>query len=101
MIYTEEHSSFWQRLKRFVFGGEGFKREVKHQIRLLLLFTLGFTIAFTWRQTIFDTTSELIKHFYTPNGIISLSILSSLLITATSLILIWILSKVLMDERDY
>ncbi|MEK6889411.1 MAG: hypothetical protein AABW80_04885 [Nanoarchaeota archaeon] len=101
MIYSQEHSSIGQRIKRFIFGGEGFKKEVKHEIRLLLLFTLGFTIAFTWRQTIFDATSEVIKYIFHPNGIFSLSILTSVLITLVSLILILVFSKILKDKQDH
>lgn len=82
-------------LKRFFFGGDSFKKEFKSEVRLLIMFTLGFTIAFTWRQTIFDTTQNLVSLITNITNSTSLSILSSICITITSLILIWIISKTL------
>jgi ABC-type Fe3+ transport system permease subunit len=89
------------KLKRFIFGGEKFKKEVKHQIRLLIIITLGFTVAFTWRQTIFDSTQSLVKLITDVQSTMSLSVLSSLIITIVSLILIWITSRLLMDGPDH
>jgi hypothetical protein len=89
------------KLKRFIFGGENFKKEVKNQIRLLIIITLGFTVAFTWRQTIFDSTQSLVRLITDVQGAMSLSVLSSLIITIVSLILIWITSRLLMDGPDH
>ena len=43
-----------KRLYRFFIGSKNFENEFKKQVRMLVVVTFGFTIAFTWRQTIFD-----------------------------------------------
>ena len=85
------------RIKTFFMGGESFKKEVKKQVRILILFTLGFTIAFTWRQTIFDITESLVILITHIQGETSLSILTSFSITVISLILIWVTARFLQD----
>lgn len=37
-----------------------FKREFKRQIRLAIVAAIGFTIAFAWREVIFDTFQDFI-----------------------------------------
>ena len=44
----------------FFIGGQNFRREFKRQVRLLIIITLGFTIAFAWRQTVFDAVEILV-----------------------------------------
>jgi len=38
-----------------------FKKEFKKQIRMMIVIALGFTIAFTWRQTVFDVSKAIIN----------------------------------------
>lgn len=94
-----EDKFFNHSLKRFFIGGEGFKKEVKQQIRLLIIVTLGFTIAFSWRQTIFDSTERLIDFLFHFESSVSSSIITSLAITVISLVLIWIASKILAERE--
>ena len=69
-----------KRLYNFFIGGRKFKKEFKKQARLLVIITLGFTIAFTWRQTIFDLSQELVKLFVNIQNSATLSILASIII---------------------
>ncbi|MBI3333998.1 hypothetical protein HYZ97_00750 [Candidatus Pacearchaeota archaeon] len=87
-----------EHIKRFLFGGENFKQEFKAQLRLLIVVTLGFTIAFSWRQTFFDSTQRIVQLITHVQDTTGLSILSSLSITIISLIIIWGTTAWLSDE---
>jgi len=77
-----------------------FKHEFRRQARMLIIFTLGFTIAFTWRETIFEISQRLVEavtHIKSSN---SLSIITSSFITVISLAVIYVSSHMLKDEFD-
>ena len=84
----------------FFIGGENFKKEFRRQLRLLIIVTLGFTIAFTWRQTVFDTTQSLVVFLTKVHGSAALSILTSTLITIFSLAIMYITSMTLQDHSN-
>lgn len=86
-----------ERIKRFLFGGDSFKKDFISQIKSLVVFTLGFTIAFSWRQTIFDTTEKIVESILKIQSSSALSILTSTFITIFSVIIIWIILKFLDD----
>jgi len=89
-----------KRLYNFFIGGRRFKREFKRQARLLIAITLGFTIAFTWRQTVFDISQSAVKFITHVQSSEILSILTSIFITIFSLIFIYIVSHFLKEDRD-
>ena len=78
-----------------------FREEFKKQIRLTIIITLGFTIAFTWRQTIFDLSEALIETILDIRDDATLSILTSTFITVVSVLLIYITSRILKEETNY
>jgi ABC-type Fe3+ transport system permease subunit len=80
--------------------GRRFRKEFRRQLRLLILVTLGFTIAFTWRQTIFDVAKEFVQFVTDIQNSATLSILSSVLITLISILLIYLTSHALKDTFD-
>jgi len=84
----------------FLVGGKNYKSEVKKQIRLLIVITLGFTIAFTWRQTIFDASQAIVQYLAGINDSVTSSILTSTFITIVSLILILIAAHFLKPSPD-
>ena len=77
-----------------------FKREFSKQIRLLITFTLGFTIAFTWRQTVFDASQAIVEFFIHVKNSTTLSVLTSLLITIVSVLLIYLAAHFLKDNLE-
>jgi len=87
-----------KRLYRFFVGGRRFHDEFRKQIRLLIIFALGFTIAFTWRQTIFDMSKTFVQFLTNVTDSSSLSILTSTFITIISIILIYLTSHFLKDK---
>ena len=76
-------------------------REFRKQLRLLIIVTLGFTVAFTWRQTVFDLSLSIVKAFTSIESTSALSILASSFITLVSLGLIYATSHILKDKPDY
>lgn len=89
-----------RKFKNFFYIGSKFKKEFKKQIRYLIIITLGFTIAFTWRQTIFDLSQSFIKSITHIENLESLSILTSLFITFFGILLIY-LSAHFLKNNDY
>ncbi|MEK6760908.1 MAG: DUF5654 family protein [Nanoarchaeota archaeon] len=87
-------------LHRLFGTGRSFRREFKRQIRLLIIITLGFTIAFTWRQTVFDLSLAFVKSMTNIRNDSELSILASLFITVLSVVLIYLVAHLLKDS-DY
>jgi len=43
-----------KRVSNYFYIGQKYKEEFRKQVRAIITFTLGFTIAFAWRETIFD-----------------------------------------------
>jgi len=76
-----------------------FKQEFKKQIRFAITAAIGFTIAFSWRETVFDMflnfTSRVldlsIDHYST-------KIYTAVLITLLGVLLIFFTSKILKDK---
>ena len=83
--------------------GRRFKKEFRRQIRMLIVVTLGFTIAFTWRQTTFDVSQSIVNFFITVESSSMSSVLTSMFITLSSLLLILLTSKLFKEENgmDY
>ena len=75
-----------------------FKREFRRQIRMLIIITLGFTIAFTWRQTVFDLSQNFVKFITNIQGSSTLSIITSVFITILALIIIYVTAHFLKQD---
>jgi len=86
---------------RFFIGGSNFKAEFRRQMRFLIIVTLAFTIAFTWRQTVFDASQALVLLVTHVQSSTYASILTSIFITLVSIIIIYGTSKLLKDRPDY
>ncbi|MBS3089604.1 hypothetical protein J4461_01850 [Candidatus Pacearchaeota archaeon] len=86
------------KLGEFLAWGDNFRREFKKELRLIIVVTLGFTIAFTWRQTVFDTAQDFVQRLTHIQSSAALSILTSGFITLISLIIILLTSKLLRDN---
>jgi hypothetical protein len=89
-----------ERIKQFFLGGRYFRKEFKQQIKAFVIVTLGFTIAFTWRQTIYEVCQNLIAKYFSTNGPTTLAILTSTFITIVSIILIYFSSKLFKEYPD-
>lgn len=88
-----------KKLYRFFIKGRNFENEFKRQLRMFIIITLGFTIAFTWRQTIFDLSQSFVNFFiHIQNSSLS-SILASLFIIIMSFLLIYATSYYLKEKK--
>jgi len=67
---------------------------------MLIIVSLGFTIAFTWRQTIFDASQSIVQFFIDIQSSTTLSVLTSLLITIISIFLIYLTAHFLKDNHE-
>ena len=79
-------------------------KEFRHELRLLIVVTLGFTIGFTWRETIFDLSWALMQWITHAQNNSALSILSSIFITLICVGLIYLTSyflKARPNENNY
>ena len=84
-----------KRLYNFFVGGKEFEKEFKRQLRMFINITFGFTIAFTWRQTIFDVSQSFISFLFHPKNSYLSSIITSIFITLISIFLIFLSSHFL------
>ena len=88
------------RTKRFFIEKKRFRNEFRRQIRLLLIITLGFTIAFTWRQTVFDASQAFVKFITHIQNPTASSTITSIFITLVCVALIYLLSYILRDSPE-
>jgi len=89
-----------KRIKKILPLERLFKNELRRQIRMFITFALGFTIAFSWRETIFNLSKSLIKFFLNLKTDSTVNIFASLFITIISLIIIYIASYSLRDSPE-
>ena len=77
------------------------RQEFKSQLRFLIIVALGFTIAFSWRETIFDAVYVLVTSFGEVQNPTYASITTSTAITLISLILLFITARLLQTRPEY
>lgn len=76
-----------------------FKKELKRQIRLAVSAAIGFTIAFAWKDAIFNTFQTIVAKYLNmePTNFVT-GIYTAILISIIGVIFILITSKIL-EER--
>jgi len=82
-----------EEIYRFFIGSDRFRSEFFKEIRGLIILTLAFTIAFTWRQTFFDLAQEGVKFFMDITNNATLSIVTSTVVTVFCLIFIYLTAR--------
>jgi hypothetical protein len=87
-----------RRLSNYFYLGSNYKAEFRKQMRLIIVFTLGFTIAFSWRETIFDLSKSFVQWISGIKNANSSSIWASVFITIVSLLLIFLTAKWLKEN---
>ena len=91
---------FKKKFSNYTFVGRKYKDEFRKQMRLIIIFTLGFTIAFAWRETIFEWAQSLAISWVHSNSAQS-SLWASVFITIFSIILLFLASLWLKDRNPY
>ena len=85
--------TFKENLYRFFIGSDVMRKEFWKEVRVLIIFTLGFTIAFTWRQTLFDAMESLVKFFVDIKSNVGLSVTTSAITTIFCLFLLYLTAR--------
>ena len=75
-----------------------FKSEFRRQLRFAITAGIGFTVAFAWRNAIFDTFLDIVSRILkvAPNHFLT-EIYTAIFITAVAVLAIFITSKILRD----
>jgi hypothetical protein len=68
---------------------------------MIITFTLGFTIAFTWRETLFDISKSFVQWLSGIKENNSASFWASMFITFLSIFLIFITARWLKESEKY
>lgn len=89
-----------QKLSNYTYIGQKYKDEFRKQVRSIVVFTLGFTIAFAWREVIFDW-SKSATAWITHSGDGGSTIGATIFITLISVFLIFLTTHWLKDKKVY
>lgn len=88
-----------QKFSNYTFVGQNYKEEFRKQMRSIIVLTLGFSIAFAWREVIFDWSRSVVVWItHSKNGGSSTG--AALFITIISLLLIFLTSRWLKDKKN-
>lgn len=78
---------------------KNFRQEFRRQIRLAITAAIGFTIAYAWRESIFNAFNNFVSRFFDlTKDHYSTQIYTAITITVFGVALIFITSKILKDE---
>jgi len=76
-----------------------FRKEFKRQIRLAVVAAIGFSVAFAWRNAIFDMFENFVARFLDLQiGHYLTEIYTAIAITLVGVILIMLTSKILKED---
>jgi TRAP-type C4-dicarboxylate transport system permease small subunit len=77
---------------------KSFKKEFKRQLRMAILAAIGFTIAFSWKEAIFNTFQNFVSRFLdiSPTHYLSQNY-TALVITLAGVLIIFFTSRLLRD----
>ena len=89
-----------EKIYRFFIGSEHLEREFLKELRILILFTIGFTIAFTWRQTTFDVMESIVLFFVDIKSSATLSVVTSTTTTIFCILLVYLTSRYMIKLYD-
>tara|TARA_Y100000310_G_C20562396_1_gene753705 strand:- start:448 stop:732 length:285 start_codon:yes stop_codon:yes gene_type:complete len=77
---------------------KSFKKEFKRQIKLAIIAAIGFTVAFAWRNAIYNSSQEIVDKFIQSYGQPISDLLTAIFITLLGVFIIFITSKLLRDK---
>lgn len=77
---------------------KSFKKEFRRQLRLAIIAAIGFTIAFAWRNAIYNSAQELVIKFTQSAHLILTEIYTAIFITLIAVVLILFTSKILKEK---
>ncbi len=84
----------------FIIHGRGFRKDFKRQLKTLVVVGAGFTIAFTWRQTLFDISERVVSFVTNIKDSSVLSVTTSIFTTLLSITFVLLITYFLKDPTD-
>ena len=84
----------------FIVHGRSFKKEFKRQLKTFIIVSAGFTIAFTWRETIFDISQSIVQFFTHIKNSSTLSITTSVLTTMITILVVFLTIYFLRERQE-
>jgi putative Mn2+ efflux pump MntP len=76
-----------------------FRKELKKQLRLAITAAIGFSIAYGWRNAIFDSFQSFISRFFDiPLGHYMTEVYTATALTIVGVVLIFITAKLLKED---
>lgn len=78
---------------------KSFKKEFKRQLRLALIAAIGFTIAFSWRNAVYNSSKEVIKKVSSYTGDVLTEFYTAIFITLIGVVILLTTSKFLKDKK--
>lgn len=94
MVKRNRNKSLFQvfRIKK------SFKKEFKRQIRLAIIAAVGFLIAFSWRDAIYNSSQKFVEKVTSATGDILTEFYTALFVSLLGVFLILISSKFLKEK---
>ena len=90
-----------RKLSNYFYVGGKYKDEVRKQIRAFFIFTLAFTIAFSWRETTLRVSESIMGKLLGVTNPHAQSVWASVFITVVCLFLIFLAAKWLKDKKEH
>jgi hypothetical protein len=83
---------------KFLKTRRSFKKEFRRQLRLALIAAIGFTVAFAWRNAIYNSAQTFITIFTEQTQVVLNELLTALIITFLAVVAIFITSRILREK---
>jgi len=74
-----------------------FRKEFKRQVRMAVMAAIGFSVAFAWRNFIWNSVNDFVSLVTESTHAVFTGFLTALLITLIAVVLIFITSRILRD----
>ena len=82
---------------RMIKTKKNFRKEFKRQLRYAIAAGVGFMILFAWRETIINSTRDLVERFTETTQVMATEVYTAMLLTVIGVLIILVSSKLLKD----
>lgn len=82
---------------RLIKTKKNFRKELKRQLRYAIAAAVGFMIIFAWRESIINSTRDLVERFSETTKVMATEVSTAIVITIIGVLIVLISSKVLKD----
>lgn len=90
---------FKRKISNYTTIGSNYKEEFRTQLRMFIMFTLGFTIAFTWREYMFEGSKKFVIWLTKTQG--SGAFLAAIFITIMCFLFMFLTARWLKKKHSF